>query len=115
MLQAAMGRRRGRIAPGRVNAVKALRKSAMKPFMFSASILAAAASTAAAQSCRQTAGPQRSQEMVRQCTEVSPATHPPCNASNPCDLIVDEIRSGCARLAEPDAGIRPPAFCGRYR
>ena len=87
----------------------------MKPLLFSAFVLAAAASTAAAQSCLQTAGPQRSREMVRQCIRVSQATHPPCNAENPCDLIVDEIKHGCAELAEPGGTVRPPAFCRQYR
>ena len=87
----------------------------MKPLLLSTLLLAAAASAAAAQSCRQTAGPQRAQTMVRQCLQVSQATHPPCNAANPCDMIVDEIRHGCAELAEPGLSVRPPAFCGRYR
>ncbi len=87
----------------------------MRPLLLSLLLLAAAASAAAAQSCRQTAGPQRAQAMVRQCIQVSQATHPPCNAANPCDMIVDEIRHGCAELAEPGMSVRPPAFCGRYR
>ena len=63
-----------------------------------------------APSCRQTAGPQRSRELVHQCLQVSPATHPPCNADNPCDLIVDEIKRGCAMLTS-----RAPPFCGQHR
>ena len=87
----------------------------MKPLLFSVLVLAAAASTAAAQSCRQAVGPQRAQVMVHQCMRVSQATHPPCNAENPCDMIVDEIRHGCAELAGPGLAVKPPAFCGRYR
>jgi hypothetical protein len=48
--------------------------------------------------------------MVEQCLEVSPATHPPCNAANACALIEDEIRRGCTMLGK-DA----PAFCIPYR
>ena len=87
----------------------------MKLLLFSALVLAAVASTATAQSCRQTAGSQRSQTMVRQCMKVSQATHPPCNAENPCDMIVDEIKHGCAELAEPGTRGKSPVFCGRYR
>ena len=28
---------------------------------------------------------------IARCVQVSPATHPPCNAANPCSLIKDEI------------------------
>ena len=87
----------------------------MKIVMFCAVLTAAAASTAAAQSCRQTAGPQRAQTMVQQCIKVSQATHPPCNADNPCDAIVDEIKHGCSELAEPGLPVKPPAFCRQYR
>ncbi len=86
----------------------------MKPLLFSVLLLAAAASAAAAQSCRQTAGPRRAQELVRQCLQVSQATHPPCNAANPCGMIADEVKHGCAELAEPGMGVRPPGFCCRY-
>jgi hypothetical protein len=43
---------------------------------------------------------------VDQCLMVSPATHPPCNTTNPCPLIQDEIRRGCTLL-----GTNAPAFC----
>jgi hypothetical protein len=48
--------------------------------------------------------------MVSQCLEVSPATHPPCNAANACAQIQGEIRRGCTLLGK-DA----PAFCTTYR
>jgi hypothetical protein len=72
-------------------------------------LLVAMAPAASGQSCRQTAGLRRSQEMVRQCLQVSPATRPPCNADNPCELIVDEIKRGCTLLASD-----MPSFCRRY-
>jgi hypothetical protein len=87
----------------------------MKPLLVGALLLMAATSTATAQSCRQTLGPQRSEVLVRRCIQVSQATHPPCNAANPCDMIVDEIKHGCAELAEPGLAVKPPAFCRRYR
>jgi hypothetical protein len=59
--------------------------------------------------CRETAGAEKAKTLVQQCLEVSPATHPPCNAANACSLIVDEIARGCAMI-EKDA----PAFCAEY-
>jgi hypothetical protein len=59
--------------------------------------------------CRETAGAQKSAELVKQCLEVSPATHPPCNAANACSLIVDEIRRGCAMIDK-----NAPAYCAEY-
>src|SRR5467141_2118383 len=49
-------------------------------------------------------------ELVRQCLQVSPATHPPCNAQNSCKLIEDEIQRGCGLL-----GANAPAFCGENK
>ena len=59
--------------------------------------------------CRETAGAEKAKTLVKQCLEVSPATHPPCNAANACSLIVDEITRGCAMI-DNDA----PAFCANY-
>jgi uncharacterized protein len=61
-------------------------------------------------SCAASVGAQQAAIYVRQCTEVSPATHPPCNASNACALIISEIRRGCAMI-----GSGAPAFCAAYR
>ena len=62
-----------------------------------------------AQSCSQTAGPERAQELARQCLQVSEATRPPCNAENPCDMMVNEIRRSCA--LKQGAGIAVPQVC----
>ena len=56
--------------------------------------------------CSQSVGAEQAKRYVEQCLEVSPATHPPCNAANACTLIQDEIRRGCTILGK-DA----PAFC----
>lgn len=61
------------------------------------------------ESCTESAGPAVAQEYVAQCLEVSPATHPPCNAHNPCRVILDEIRRGCALL-----GKNAPTTCRLY-
>jgi hypothetical protein len=85
----------------------------MKSILFSALLLAAAEVSASAQSCGQTAGTAKAQELVRQCMQISEATHPPCNAANPCDMIVDEIKRNCAMRR--DARIAVPSFCNQYR
>jgi len=82
----------------------------MRATILAALLWLAAASPLAAQSCAATAGMPRAQELARQCREVSPATHPPCNPDNPCALIAAEIRRGCAILTE-----RVPGFCRDYQ
>jgi hypothetical protein len=62
-------------------------------------------------SCAAAIGKAKAQVLVDRCLDVSPATHPPCNALNPCDLIIDEIRRGCALLE----GTGRPRFCQLYR
>ena len=52
-------------------------------------------------------GPEAAARHVERCLQVSPATHPPCNALNPCRLILDEIRRGCALLASDGQPRRP--------
>ena len=59
--------------------------------------------------CATSAGGAKAAKLVDECLEVSPATHPPCNASNACALIVDEITRGCAMI---DKGA--PTFCADY-
>ena len=51
--------------------------------------------SAAKLSCKQELGEQRAAQLVKQCVTVSPATHPPCNAANSCQMIEDEIERGC--------------------
>jgi len=61
-------------------------------------------------SCLKQVGKARADQLVKQCLQVSPATQPPCNAQNSCELIEDEIRRSCGLLG-PDA----PGFCGGYK
>lgn len=76
-------------------------------------LLAAAAlcfaTAAKAESCLEEAGKDESRTYVDQCLEVSPATRPPCNAENSCEMIIDEIVRGCEFL-KADA----PEFCSDY-
>jgi hypothetical protein len=71
--------------------------------------LADAASAAVPRTCSREIGRRPAAVLVRRCRDVSPATHPPCNALNPCALIRDEIARGCSML---DAGDRP-RYCRR--
>lgn len=85
-----------------------------------------AASDASAQSCLDEVGSREAQTYVDHCLEVSPATHPPCNAENACQMIWSEIWRGCDMLGEDrpafcadycamvdyDAGYDPPVYCG---
>lgn len=72
-----------------------------------------AAALAQETSCRQEVGAARARVLVEQCRQVSPATHPPCNAANPCALIVDEIKRGCGFFT-PGSSPPAPRFCARY-
>jgi hypothetical protein len=60
--------------------------------------------------CLNAVGIERSRQLVNECIQVSPATHPPCNAQNACSLIVEEIKRGCALI-----GQGAPGFCAEYR
>jgi hypothetical protein len=60
-------------------------------------------------SCRDELGQKEAAIYVRQCIEISPATHPPCNDQNACSLIIDEIKRGC-EFAKTD-GVDIPSFC----
>jgi hypothetical protein len=62
-----------------------------------------------ARSCAVAMGDAKARVLVERCLRVSPATHPPCNVSNPCDLIIGEIARGCGLLEESK-----PDFCAAY-
>ncbi|HVY84226.1 MAG TPA: hypothetical protein VG943_03775 [Caulobacterales bacterium] len=61
-------------------------------------------------SCKEERGAQAAEALVVQCTEVSPATHPPCNVDNACAMIEDEIKRGCSMLSEAQR----PQFCAEH-
>jgi hypothetical protein len=90
----------------------------MRQFVFGILLFAFASAATAAdlnplpvpgKPCRETAGSEKAKTLVQRCLEVSPATHPPCNAANACSLIVDEIARGCAMIEKG-----APAFCAEY-
>jgi hypothetical protein len=72
-------------------------------------LLLAASLGAQAKSCAQERGAVKANELVQQCLEVSPATHPPCNIANACSMIEGEIARSC-KLLEDDK----PDFCDDY-
>jgi hypothetical protein len=78
-----------------------------------AALLAGMIGVAQAASCRAELGAAKVATLVAQCTEVSPATHPPCNADNPCALIISEIKRGCGFFT-PGSTPKAPAFCRNY-
>ena len=59
--------------------------------------------------CLETLDEAASARLVQRCIAVSPATRPPCHASNPCDLIQGEIDRSCAMWARD--GETPPKEC----
>jgi hypothetical protein len=60
--------------------------------------------------CWQSVGQQRAQQLASECSQVSPATHPPCNVQNACSLITNEIRRGCGMMTQG-----APSFCAEFR
>ncbi len=59
-------------------------------------------------SCLNDIGVVAAQRLVDRCIAVSPATRPPCNAANSCELIQSEIDRSCAMYAPDEA---KPAEC----
>jgi len=69
----------------------------------------ATVSASADVACSKSAGQKKAEVLVQQCQQVSPATHPPCNVANACELMIDEIKRGCAMIDK-----NAPAFCAGY-
>ena len=60
-------------------------------------------------SCTASIGAKDAKVLADQCIQISPATHPPCNAQNSCDIIKEEITRGCD-MAKSMGG-QVPKFC----
>ena len=69
---------------------------------------ATAPTEASSTSCILDQGSDAAKELASRCTRVSPASHPPCNPDNPCQLIQDEIDRSCAMYGP---GETKPAEC----
>ena len=63
---------------------------------------------ASSMSCTLDQGSDGAMALVDRCMKVSPASHPPCNPENPCQVIQDEIDRACA-IWKRDGN--PPAEC----
>ena len=59
-------------------------------------------------SCLAEIGATASARLVERCVQVSPATRPPCNAANPCEMIQGEIDRSCAMFGPEETR---PAEC----
>ncbi|CAL4867481.1 hypothetical protein MMA231_01738 [Asticcacaulis sp. MM231] len=68
----------------------------------------APSSTATDGTCLSDIGKVAADRLVKRCIMVSPATHPPCNKSNPCDMIQNEIDRSCAMYGPEE---KKPAEC----
>lgn len=64
--------------------------------------------TAPLQGCAGEIGQDKAERLVKRCIAVSPATRPPCNVANPCELIRGEIERSCAQYG---SGETRPAEC----
>ncbi|GAA0613332.1 hypothetical protein GCM10009422_05350 [Brevundimonas kwangchunensis] len=62
----------------------------------------------AAVACETERGSAAAVALASRCTRVSPASHPPCNPANPCQMIQDEIDRSCAMYGP---GETKPAEC----
>lgn len=71
--------------------------------------LIAGACHAKPMACRDEAGREAAAAYVRDCMISSPATHPPCNETNPCWMMVKEVVRSC-ELGGIDAKL-----CARYK
>lgn len=54
-------------------------------------------------SCLNDIGAEAAQQLVDRCIAVSPATRPPCNVANPCEMIQGEIDRSCEMYAPGEA------------
>jgi hypothetical protein len=59
-------------------------------------------------SCLNDIGEAAAQRLVDRCIAVSPATHPPCNVANACEMIESEIERSCEMYTPGEA---KPAEC----
>ncbi|RZJ30999.1 MAG: hypothetical protein EON85_04075 [Brevundimonas sp.] len=63
---------------------------------------------ASSTACELDIGSDAAVALASRCTRVSPASHPPCNPANPCQMIQDEIDRSCAMYGP---GETKPAEC----
>lgn len=57
-------------------------------------------------SCAAEIGQSKARSLSNSCLRLSPATHPPCNIENSCELIVEEIKRGCEYIKSHHSSFR---------
>lgn len=72
--------------------------------------ISSATSSSSDGTCLSQIGKAASDRLVARCIMVSPATHPPCNAANSCQMIQEEIDRSCAMYGPEE---KKPAECTR--
>ena len=95
-------------APAAATAPTAPLEAAPAPAPTQAPAETSTATPAADAPCRDQIGEAAATRLAERCRMVSPATHPPCNAANPCALIQNEIDRSCAMWKD---GENPPKEC----
>jgi hypothetical protein len=72
-------------------------------------------------SCIETAGSKQAARYAHERQIVAESRHAPCNAKNPCDVMIGTIRRGCGdihydlvRFPELKNKMKEPAFCKGY-
>jgi hypothetical protein len=72
-------------------------------------VLSSSSAVLADNSCTASIGAKDAKVLAEQCRQISPATNPPCNPQNSCDMIKEEITRGCD-MAKSMGG-QVPKFC----
>ena len=96
-------------AATQVSASAEMSESSRSSIAITAAISDAATSSSDG-TCISEIGQAASDRLVERCIMVSPATHPPCNAANSCQMIQGEIDRSCAMYGPEE---KKPAECTR--
>ncbi len=94
---------------GRLPTAVAPRESEVRPEPAGLTDTLATTVPSGIRSCSAELGEAPASRKVAVCRNVSPATHPPCNAANSCAMIDSEIARSCALFDDKAA---PMADCG---
>ncbi len=89
-------------------ATESNRSSIVIPVAASSAAISSTTISSSDGTCLSEIGKTASDRLVERCIMVSPATHPPCNAANSCQMIQGEIDRSCAMYGP---GEKKPAEC----
>lgn len=84
------------------------RSSIVVPAAVSSAAISSSPIPSSEATCLSEIGKAASDRLVQRCIMVSPATHPPCNAANTCQMIQGEIDRSCAMYGADE---KKPAEC----